>query len=86
MKNYVIRYVNGARLEISKQVANACGLYSGKKRAKMQRKAKVLAHKEELRWQYLQEATRAYKEDPTPENWDIYSDLHKDYWGVRPLQ
>lgn len=35
-------------------------------------------------WENLQKALKIAEETDDPMDWQIYSDLHKDYWGVRP--
>ena len=35
-------------------------------------------------WNDMQEAYRRARESDDPMDWDIYSDLYKDYYGVRP--
>ena len=46
----------------------------------------IIKEEEEDRffWNQLQEVYHECLKTNDPALWDIYSDLHKDYWGVRP--
>ena len=100
---YVRRFVNGSRVEVSEEVANACYLFSAKKLAKIERQVEASklqgeakkAYREYLivptqknedafQWACVQEAKRQYEKEPTSDNYGLYSDLYKDYFGFRP--
>ena len=67
MKEYVVRYVNGNKIEVSKQVADACYLFSAKKLAKIEKQVNDCKLPEKVKQAY-----KNYLLVPTEQNYDCY--------------